>query len=65
MKPLLKSSPVEIQNAGWMVLRKQLGLAGALRFFLQYKKGQGDYTQIRRKLFKGKTVEELIREIKK
>jgi hypothetical protein len=64
MKPLIKSSPVEIQNAGWMVLRKELGLTGALRFFLHYEKGQGDYTQVRRKLFKGKTVEGLMREMK-
>jgi hypothetical protein len=64
MRQSFKSTPIEIQNAGWIALRNYLGLAGALRFVLQYEKGQGDYTQIRRKLFKGKTVEGLIREMK-
>jgi len=60
----LDMTPIEIQKAGWKALREKLGLVGALRFLLQYEKGQGDYTKLRRDLFKGETVETLIRDIK-
>jgi hypothetical protein len=46
-------------------LKKQLGTVGALRFLLQYEKGEGDYTKLRRKMFKGETVERLILKMKK
>jgi len=58
-------TPIEIQRAGWNALKKQLGLVGALRFLLQYEKGEGDYTKLRRKMFKGETVERLILKMKK
>jgi len=64
MRLSLQSTPMEIQDAGWKALRDHLGLVGALRFILQYEKGQGDYTQVRSKLFKGKTVKDLIKEMK-
>jgi len=56
MSEILHRTPVEIQKAGWGALKKQLGLQGALRFLLQYDRGEGDYTKLRRKYFKGKTV---------
>jgi len=37
----------------------------AFRFLLQYEKGEGDYTKLRRKMFKGETVERLILKMKK
>jgi len=46
-------------------LKKQLGLVGALRFILQYEKGEGDYTKLRKELFKNETVESLIGKMKK
>lgn len=58
-------TPIEIQRAGWNALKKQLGVVGALRFLLQYEKGEGDYTKLRRKMFKGETVERLILKMKK
>jgi hypothetical protein len=58
-------TPIEIQRAGWNALKKQLGLVGALRFLLQYEKGEGDYTKLRRKIFKDETVERLIVKMKK
>ena len=64
MRLSLQRTPMEIQDAGWKALRDHLGLVGALRFMLQYEKGQGDYTQVRSKLFKGKTVKGLIKEMK-
>ena len=65
MSQVLHRTPIEIQKAGWEALKKQLGLPGAVRFLLQYEKGEGDYTQLRRKIFKGKTVKSLINEMSK
>ena len=65
MSQVLHRTPIEIQKAGWEALKKQLGLPGAIRFLLQYEKGEGDYTQLRRKNFKGKTVKSLINEMNK
>ncbi|RJQ58811.1 MAG: hypothetical protein C4530_10150 [Desulfobacteraceae bacterium] len=58
-------TPTEIQKAGWKALREKLGLVGALRFVLQYEKGQGDYTRLRRDLFKDETVEALVKDMKR
>jgi hypothetical protein len=65
MSQILHRTPVEIQRAGWEALKKQLGVAGALKFLLQYEKGEGDYTKLRRKLFKGKTVKGLMNEMRR
>lgn len=65
MSQVLHRTPIEIQKAGWEALKKQLGLPGAIRFLLQYEKGEGDYTKLRRKIFKGKTVKSLINEMRK
>ena len=65
MSELSNLTPIEIQKAGWNALRKQLGLVGALRFLLQYEKGEGDYTKMRRKMFRYETVEKLIHKMKK
>ena len=60
-----KLDPVELRRAGWKVLKEHLGIAAALKFLLQYEKGEGDYTEIRRELLKDNTVESLIRRMKK
>jgi hypothetical protein len=65
MSQILTWTPIEIRKAGWHVLEKHLGLTGALQFFLQYEKGEGDYTELRRELFKGETVGSLISRMKK
>ena len=65
MSEILHRTPVEIQKAGWEALKKQLGLPGALRFLLQYDKGKGDYTKLRRRFFKGKTVKSLVNDMRK
>jgi hypothetical protein len=65
MSQTLHRTPAEIQRAGWEALKKQLGVAGALKFLLHYEKGEADYTKLRRKIFKGKTVKSLISEIRK
>jgi hypothetical protein len=65
MSQILHRTPVEIQRAGWEALKRQLGVAGALKFLFQYEKGEGDYTKLRRKFFKGKTVKSLMNEMRK
>jgi len=66
MRQMSNLTPMEIQKAGWEAsLKKQLGLVGALRFILQYEKGEGDYTKLRKELFKNETVESLIGKMKK
>jgi hypothetical protein len=65
MNQILHRTPTEIQKAGWEALKKQLGLPGALRFLLQYDKGEEDYTKLRRKYFKGKTVKSLLNDMRK
>ncbi len=65
MSQIMDLTPVEIQKGGWGALKKQLGLVGALRFLLQYEKGEGDYTELRRELFKNETVESLINKMRK
>ena len=57
-------TPAEIRKAGWEALRKKLGPASALRFMLDYERGEGNYTELRREIFKGKTVQDLVSEMK-
>lgn len=54
-----------LREAGWNALVKDIGLVNAARFILQYESGYGDYTKTRKEIFKGKTVNELCREIEK
>ena len=65
MSQVMNMTPIEIQKAGWEALKKELGLVGALRFLLQYEKGEGDYTELRRELFKDETVESLLDKMEK
>lgn len=60
MSQIMNLTPAEIQQAGWDVLKRQLGVVGALQFLLQYEKGREDYTELRREFFKYETVESLI-----
>lgn len=40
-------------------------MVNAARFILQYEAGYGDYTKTRKEVFKGKTVNDLCKEIEK
>ncbi len=55
----------EIKTKGWNALVKELGHAGATKFILLYEPGEGDYTKERRELFKGVTIEEIMKDIEK
>lgn len=60
-----KLSPKEIRSIGWDVLLKNLGPNGALRFILDYEKGKGNYCELRKEIFKDKTVQDLVQEMQK
>ncbi|MDL2122038.1 MAG: hypothetical protein LWX51_02915 [Deltaproteobacteria bacterium] len=55
----------EVRRAGWEALTEKLGPAGALKFILDYDRGEGNYTKLRKKIFKGKTVKSIIEDMKK
>ena len=54
-----------LRDAGWNALVKSMGLINATRFILQYESGYGDYTKIKKGLFKGKRVSDICKEIEK
>lgn len=58
-------TPAEIRKAGWEALREKLGAVTALRFILDYERGEGNYTAQRREIFKGKTVQDIVADMKK
>ena len=61
-KPL---SGAALREAGWNALVESMGLVNATRFILQYESGYGDYTRSKVKLFKGKSVADICKEIEK
>ena len=63
--PLSELTPAEVRRAGWDALREKLGLASALKFMLDYDRGADNYTEMRKKIFKGKTVKNIIQDMKK
>jgi len=54
-----------LREAGWNALVKNLGLVNATRFILQYESGSGDYTKIKKELFKGKSASDIFREVER
>jgi len=65
MSILNELTPVEVRRAGWEALREKLGPDGALKFILDYDRGEGNYTELRKKIFMGKTVKSIIEDMKK
>ena len=63
--PLNELTPAEVRRAGWEILIEKLGPADALKFVLDYDRGEGNYTELRKKIFKGKTVKDIIQDMKK
>jgi len=66
---MLKAQPrtlsgASLRKAGWDALVERIGLVNATRFLLQHESGYGDYTKVRKEAFKGKTVDNLYREIR-
>lgn len=57
-------SPYELRREGWKALTERLGIAGAIRFLMQYDPGHGDYTAERRRQFADLTLDEALSEIR-
>jgi hypothetical protein len=57
-------TPAEIRRAGWNALKSRLGIAGALKFILQYESGEGDYAKLRRKLYATDGIDDLSEKMK-
>jgi hypothetical protein len=58
-------SPPEIRRLGWNTLKSQLGIAGGLRYLLEYSKGEGNYTKLRKEMFQDKKVKDIVADMKK
>lgn len=55
---------IEVTEEALSVLSKQLGAADTMRFLGQFTVGHGDYTEERKNLFGGLTVEEIVSEVR-
>lgn len=53
-----------LREAGWQVLVRNMGPVNATRFIMQSESGIGDYSKIRKDLFKGESTADIVREIK-
>jgi len=62
--PLKELTPVEIRRAGWEALKEKLGPASAIKFILDYDRGEGNYTKLRKEMFSEKTVKAIIQDMK-
>jgi hypothetical protein len=60
VKPL-----AEVTQEAIRVLIQQLGPVDTVRFVNQFTVGYGNYTEERRRLFAGMTLEEIVSEIKR
>ena len=60
MKPMIDLSPPEIRKRGWNALKSELGIAGSLKYLLEYNKGGGNYTDLRKGMFQDKKVRDII-----
>ena len=61
----LDLTPLEIRKVGRQALKSQLGIARSLEFLLEYDKGEGNYTEYRKELFKGQTVDDILQDMEK
>ena len=62
--PLKELTSIEIRRAGWEALKEKLGPASAIKFILDYERGEGNYTELRTEMFSKKTVKEIIQDMK-
>ncbi len=54
----------EINREAFEILYKELGISKTLRFLSQFGIGKGDYSKWKEEIYKGKTVNDLVKEIK-
>jgi len=63
--PLKELTPAEVRRADWEALREKLGPASAIKFILDYDRGRGNYSKLRKKIFEGKTVRDIVQDMEK
>lgn len=54
----------EINKEAFEVLFRELGVSRTIRFINQYSVGNGNYIEMKDKIFNGMTVEDIVSEIK-
>ena len=54
----------EITEQAIRLLVREMGPADAARFISQFSTGYGDYTKDRKELFKGLSIDDVVREIR-
>lgn len=54
----------QLNKMATQVLIKEMGVVDTLRFLSQFQVGTGDYTIERQQLFQGRSVKDIIQEIK-
>lgn len=54
----------EINQQAIRLLYRELGVENAVRFINQFTSGTGNYTEDRREIYAGRTLEDLVSEIK-
>ena len=54
----------EITQEAIQVLFREIGVVNTVRFINQFTTGYGNYTEERRELFKNRTLEDLVSQIK-
>lgn len=65
MKIYIDLTPAEIRKEGWEALVSQMGVAKSLRFLLEYEKGHGNYTELRKEMLAGQTVHDILDDMAK
>lgn len=53
----------EIRARGLEALRRELGVAGMVRFLQQFETGTGDYTEERHELLRNESLEDILARI--
>ena len=54
----------EVTEQATKTLIREIGVVDTIRFLNQFRTGSGDYTQERERFLEGRSVREVIREIK-
>lgn len=57
--------PDEVNEEAVRVLTRELGVANTVRFLQQFTTGSGNYTEERKELFKGQSLDDLLERIRK
>jgi hypothetical protein len=55
----------EVTHEAIEVLSREIGLANTVRFINQFSTGYGNYTEERKELFEGLSMEDIVSEMKR